>query len=369
MRTLRTLVLVGAATLVATVAWAQPVATMSQSPTDDALQSLDRTTMRNIQVAQLFGESDEEKAARLQREQNQDAGIAQLNNRVGDLESTVTRLTGEIEQLDHRLSEANARAERMQKDYDYKLCTMAQQQLGASGNPNDPNALSCGGATAAPAPQNAPQQQGYAPPPPQQDHPPSVTTSVPPPSTPMTDASNTKPPIHLAPPPGVLGTLPSKQANGAPATLAHPLASHLAPPPSGIETGMLPSVDVPSQYEVAKKLLAQAQYDEARAAFRSFADANPQDPKAGQAIYWIGSIDLVQKDYPNASRGFAEALKKYPDNPSAPQSMLKLGQTLIAMKQPKEGCTFLGALPAKYPQADKTVLAQVAAARKDAHCH
>jgi tol-pal system protein YbgF len=264
--------------------------------------------------------------------------------------------------------------ERMQKDYDYKLCTMAQQQLGASGNPGDPNALPCAGAAAAPAP------QGYTPapaapipmqqynPPPQQGYTPSVTTNIPPPSTPMSEANNTKP-VHLAPPPGVLGTLPANQASGAPATIAHPAASHPAPPPNGIETGMLPSVDVPSQYDNAKKLLAQAQYDEARAAFRSFADSSPQDPQAGQAIYWIGSIDLVQKDYPNASRSFAEALKKYPASPSAPQSMLKLGQTLLAMKQPKEGCTFLGALPAKYPQADKGVLAQAAAARKDAHCH
>lgn len=321
-----------------------------------------------VQVAQLFGESDADKAARLQHEQNQDASIQQLNNRVSDLENTVTRLTGQVEQLDHRLSEANARMERMQKDYDYKLCTMAQQQLGASNNPNDPNALSCGATAAAPAPQTftpPPQQQSYTPPPPA--HNPSVTVNIPPPSTPMSQANNA--PVHLAPPPGVLGTLPADQASSAPATIGHPQASRPAPPSSGIETGMLPSVDVPSQYENAKKLLAQAQYDEARAAFRSFADSNPQDPQAGLAIYWIGSIDLVQKDYPNASRSFAEALKKYPSGPSAPQSMLKLGQTLLAMKQPKEGCTFLGALPAKYPQADKGVLAQAAAARKDAHCH
>lgn len=319
-----------------------------------------------IQVAQLFGESDEEKKARQQHEQNQDSSIADLNNRIGDLESTVTRLTGQVEQLGHRLEETNARMERMQKDYDYKLCTMAQQQLGASNNPNDPNALPCGTTGTAPAPAAptgpiAPQiynppQQGYAPP---------VTVNVPPPSTPMPEAGNAKTPVHLAPPPGVLGTLP---ANQAPVQIAHPAASHAGPAPSGIETGMLPSVDLPSQFDTARKLLAQAQYDEARAAFRSFADSNPQDPRAGQAIYWIGSIDVVQKDYPNASRSFAESLKKYPDSPSAPQSMLKLGQTLIAMKQTKEGCTFLGALPAKYPQAEKAVLAQALAARKEARC-
>lgn len=349
MSKLRTIMLAGAVALLSSAAGAQSVA-----PHRDGY----------IQVAQLFGESDADKAARLQREQNQDTGIAQLNNRVSDLENTVTRLTGEIEQLDHRLSEANARTERMQKDYDYKLCTMAAQQLGASANPNDANALPCAGASgasqdgAALQPQTfTPQQQSFTPPPPART--PSVTANIAPPSTPMPQANGA--PIHLAPPPGVLGTLPANQVNTAP--------SHATRPPSdGIETGMLPSVDVPSQYDSAKKLLAQAQYDEARAAFRSFADSNPQDPQAPQAIYWIGSIDLVQKDYPGASRSFAEALKKYPASQSAPQSMLKLGQTLVAMKQTKEGCTFLGALSAKYPQADKGVLAQAATARKEAHC-
>jgi tol-pal system protein YbgF len=297
----------------------------------------------DVQVAQLFGESDEEKKERLQHEQNQDSGIANLNNRVGDLEATITRLTGQVEQLDHRVSEMNARMERMQKDYDYKLCSMAAQQLGASTNPNDPNALPCAGSS---------QQNGSAPPP-NQGYVPPVTATIAPPSTPMSQANA---PIHLAPPPGVLGTIPAGQANAR-------------QPSNGIETGMLPSVDAPSQYENAMKLLSQAQYDEARAQFRSFADTHPDDPQAQQAIYWVANISFVQKDYPNASRGFAEELKKYPASPRGAESMLKLGQSLIAMNQKKEGCTFLGALPAKYPAAAKAIAAQALAARKAAGCH
>jgi TolA-binding protein len=77
----------------------------------------------------------------------------------------------------------------------------------------------------------------------------------------------------------------------------------------------------------------------------------------------------VQKDYPNASRSFAEDIKKYPTSPRAPEAMLKLGQSLIAMNQKKEGCTFLGALHEKYPTASKAVAAQALAARKSAGCH
>ena len=63
------------------------------------------------------------------------------------------------------------------------------------------------------------------------------------------------------------------------------------------------------------------------------------------------NIAYVQKDYPGAARAFAEEIKKYPSSPRAPESMLKLGQSLIAMNQKKEGCTTLGALTSKYPES------------------
>jgi tol-pal system protein YbgF len=116
-------------------------------------------------------------------------------------------------------------------------------------------------------------------------------------------------------------------------------------------------------------LLAKAQYDDARSGFRAFADANPKDALAPQAVYWVGDIAFVQKDYPNAARAFAEELKKYPASTRGAESMLKLGQSLLAMNQKQEGCTALAALPSKYPNASATVKGQAAASRKAAGCH
>ena len=99
-----------------------------------------------------------------------------------------------------------------------------------------------------------------------------------------------------------------------------------------------------SQFDTALDLLAKARYDDARAAFRNFADNNPADELTPQAVYWVGDIAYVQKDYASAARAFAEQIKKYPTSTRAPDSMLKLGQSLIAMGQTKEGCMTLGAL-------------------------
>jgi tol-pal system protein YbgF len=295
-------------------------------------QQIDDISARSgdVKVAQLFGESDEDKAARLQHEQAQDSSIATLNQRVGDVEESLRRLTGQVEQEDHRMSELGERMTRMQKDFDYKLCALAAQQLGAPNDAGTEDALPCNGTgqqtgMAAPSgggPQNASRE-----------------------------------PIHLAPPPGVLGTLSRND-------VANPPAPNQAP------SNEMASIDARTQFDSAMNLLTRAQYEEARAAFQGFADSYPQESDlAARALYWAGAIAYsIQKDYAGAARAFAEELKNYPDNPHAPESMLKLGQSLIAMNQKKEGCTALGTLASRYPAASKSITDQTLDARKTARC-
>jgi tol-pal system protein YbgF len=146
---------------------------------------------------------------------------------------------------------------------------------------------------------------------------------------------------RLGPPPGTLGTLtPSDRAIIAP------------PRPS-------------SQFDAAMALLGKAQFDEAKAGFRAYADAYPDDDDlAPQAIYWVGDIDFIQRDYPSAMQAFAEQIKKYPKSARGSDSMLKLGQALLAMGRTQEGCTTLGAIKSKFPQAPDATITLAAGTRK-----
>lgn len=256
--------------------------------------------VQGVQVAALFGESDEEKAAR-QHESDQDSQISDLTQRIHDLERALQQATGQNEQLSQRIRELSQRIDQLGKDFDYKLCTLAAQQLGAGTSANaEGNALPCnnnGQAPAASLANNAPQ-------------------------TPSSGGG------------GTLGTLPQ---NAGPAAR--------------------------SQFDEAMNLLARAQYDEARAAFQAFAEANPKDPLAPQAVYWVGNIAFVQKDYAGASQAFAQEIKNYPNSAQGPESTLKLGQSLIALGKKKEGCVFLGAIKTKYRHAPEAILAQAASAR------
>ncbi|HEY0283137.1 MAG TPA: tol-pal system protein YbgF [Rhizomicrobium sp.] len=255
-----------------------------------------RAQMRGVQLAGLFGESDEEKAARQQHEDNQDAQIADLKQRVQDLEQSLQRLTGQNEQVSYSMQELRAKLDSQQKDYDYKLCTLSAQLLGA-GNKGGQfgESLLCNlGADAGAMPVGQPML-------------------------------------------GSGGTLGTLSQNAVP--------------------------DARPQFEAAMNLLARAQYDEARAAFRTFADDNPKDALAPQAVYWVGDVAYVQKDYGAAAQAFAEVIKKYPTSSRGPDSMLKLGQSLLALGQTKEGCLTLGSIKGKYRNASASVLSQAASAR------
>lgn len=311
-----------------------------------ALQGqLDADGAGTVQVADLFGPSDEEKAAAAaaaQREQTQDANIAQLNQRAGDIEDSIRRLTGEIEVLQHRLDQYDARLDTMRKEFEYKLCAMSAQQLGASTTPGDDNAVPCSGGASGTAAPATPSQQ-----------PAQLSPNMEAPTQGVT---------HLAPPPGVLGTLPQgttlpQPQQGADATMASPGAP-----------AQMAGVDPRAQFDAAMNMLARQQYDEATSAFRNFADANPKDPLAAQALYWLGDVAYVQKDYAAAARAFVEELKKYPASPRGAESMLKLGQSLLGLNQKDEGCTALKAIAQRYPSASRTVLAQADAVRKAGGC-
>lgn len=233
-----------------------------------------------LQVAGLFGESDEEKAARLaaeKRENDQDAAIQDLKQRVQDLERALEISTGQNEQLQRRVIETKATVDKLQKELDYRLCSVTAQLMGAGGS-TEAGGFSCDGKTA-------------------------VSTGAP--------------------------------QGGAGAASAAGKA-----------------------YDDGLKLLARGQYDEAQASLRSFIDANPKDDLVPQALYLVGNISYLKRDYAGAAETYVEGIKRFSKNAKAPEFMIKLGQSLIALGQKKEGCLTLASVKTKYPKASAGILAQ-----------
>jgi tol-pal system protein YbgF len=238
--------------------------------------------------------------------------LGPMMRRVDELEAGVTRLTGQMEELGHRIDQLVTQTERMQKQMEFDATQRANAQI-----------------TAAPPP------------------PSDQLASV----APAPDADAATPLLGSPPPapttPGVLGQIPEGSTLPTPA----------------------PAPDPKRDFDTAMNLLSRAQYDDASDAFRKFAADNPEDERASAALYWTGDIAYsAKKDYAGAARDFAELLKKYPMAPRAPDSMLKLGLSLFELGQMNEGCAALAALPAKYPQASPAIRTRATNERRDAMC-
>jgi len=235
--------------------------------------------------------------------------LGPMLRRVDELETSVTRLTGQMEELGHRIDQLATQTERMQKQMEFDATQRANAQIAAAPPAGDQLA------SVAPEP-NAPA--------------PLPGAAAPAPNT-----------------PGVLGQIPA--------------GSTLPTPP--------PAPDPKRDFDNAMNLLSRAQYDDASQAFRKFAETNPEDERASAALYWTGDIAYsAKKDYMGAARDFAELLKRYPKAPRAPDSMLKLGLSLFQLGQMNEGCTTLAALPAQYPQASPAIATRARNERRDAMC-
>ena len=234
--------------------------------------------------------------------------LGPMMRRLDELESSVTRLTGQMEEIGHRIDQLVTQTERMQKQMEFDATQRANAQL------------------AAPAPTGD-----------------QLASAAPPPGTPALPGA--APPAPTAP--GVLGQIPAGSTLPTPA----------------------PAPDPKREFDTAMSLLSRAQYDDASQAFRKFAEEHPEDERASAALYWTGDIAYsARKDYPTAARDFAELLKRYPTAPRAPDSMLKLGLSLFELGQMNEGCAALAALPAKYPQASPAIATRARNERRDAMC-
>ena len=109
------------------------------------------------------------------------------------------------------------------------------------------------------------------------------------------------------------------------------------------------------QYNYAFGLLRQANYDGAEQALAAFLVQHPQDPLAGNAKYWLGETYYVRGNYQQAAVTFAEGFEAYPDNPKAPDNLLKLGMSLASLGSKDDACGTFEVLQERYADASATI--------------
>ena len=121
-------------------------------------------------------------------------------------------------------------------------------------------------------------------------------------------------------------------------------------------------------YDLALKKLQMGAYQEAQAELQNFLDLYPRDRLAGNAQYWLGETFYVQRDYKNATAAFLAGYTNYGDSIKAPDSLLKLGMTLVVMGEKKTGCDAFAELSARFPDAPQAIVRRAEIESQRAEC-
>lgn len=271
---------------------------------------------------------------------------ARIELRLNQFEAELRRLTGEVEEMRFQTDSVTERLDRLVADVDLRL-----QQLEGGAPAAAGGAGTLPGQLPGQAPAAAGTGQGFAPS--------DSLAAAPAQSLPSGTAGS--------PTPGTLGTVAEtdlqnfrrQQANVAPdsAPAAPPGApAGAAPAQAAALPGALPGTTPREQYDYAFGLLRQANYDGAEQALSTFLVQHPQDPLAGNAKYWLGETYYVRGNYQQAAVTFAEGFEAYPNNPKAPDNLLKLGMSLASLGSKDDACGTFEVLQQRYADASATII-------------
>ncbi len=130
-----------------------------------------------------------------------------------------------------------------------------------------------------------------------------------------------------------------------------------------------PVLQDPKQlYDRALADLRKGLYLQAEADFTQILSDFPAHSLAGNAQYWLGETYYVRQDFKRAAEAFLAGYTTYAKSNKAPDSLLKLGITLVAMGEQKTGCDAFAELAAKFPEATQAIVKRAEIEKRRAGC-
>lgn len=138
--------------------------------------------------------------------------------------------------------------------------------------------------------------------------------------------------------------------------------------PSGTQDQNLDVDIAAARYNHAFSLVVSHDYPRAERAFQTFLQEHSDHPLAGTATYWLGETYYVRGDYRQAAITFANGFRDYPENPKAPDNLLKLALSLARLDRQQDACVALDELEARFPNASRVITRGAAGERKRLAC-
>jgi tol-pal system protein YbgF len=131
-----------------------------------------------------------------------------------------------------------------------------------------------------------------------------------------------------------------------------------APPATGptvVGSGVAMLDQPREQFNAALQAFQAGQFPEAEAGFKAFLAANPAHRLTPDAIFYIGETYLQRSRPREAAEQYLKVTTDYSKSSRAPESMVRLGQTLAALGNSDQACATLSEFGKRYPAASASV--------------
>lgn len=286
----------------------------------------------------------------VQQEENQAAALVVRVNR---LEEQLRQANGRIEELENAQRRLEDELQKFRRDVEFRF-----------GDRSGGAPLATAGPPTAAA---SPSAMAVAPP--------VVIDGSAPPKPRRSDAfdPNADPNAPGAPRP--LGTAPpSAPLASAPLATGAPVRSASAAPGAPLDLGAGPPPVTPSatgptivnsgvaildgprdQYNAALQAFQGGQYQQAEDGFKAFISANPGHRLTPDADFYIGETYFQRSRPREAAEQYLKVTTDFARSNRAPESMVRLGQTLAALGNKDQACATFAEFGKRYPAATASV--------------
>lgn len=148
----------------------------------------------------------------------------------------------------------------------------------------------------------------------------------------------------------------SSRDPGAPLDIAHSRlvgdrpASTQGETDTPVGAAILPSAPK-DEFEEGAALLRAGKYESAEKALSAYLTKNPKSRQAAAATYSLGESFFLRGRHREAAEKYLEISTRYGQSTQAPDALLRLGQSLAAMGAKEQACAAFAEIGAKYPAA------------------
>jgi TolA-binding protein len=165
-----------------------------------------------------------------------------------------------------------------------------------------------------------------------------------------------------------LNALETGGARAAPVAVPAP-ASDAPPPKAPAAKAAAKPTTADAAWKLAYANVTAKDWPATEAAMTAFLADWPKSTRLPQAQYWLGRSHAERNEHAEAARSFLKVYETAPRSAQAPDSLVGLADAMVGLKKPRDACRVLGELDSVYGEkltADQK--SDAAAVKKRAKC-